>query len=147
MLKRISRRVTQEHNTGCGLACIATLADKTYHSVLIKAKEVLPAGFGLRRNFRTQDTHLRALGKEYRFCIGRPVRFRGQERDYFWSLEAFVELMQRKVPDCHAVVAVNPQRGGERWHWVVWDCKRSSILDPKIPPYKWLRPLYYLRVS
>ena len=140
-------RVKQEDRTGCGLACIAMLAGKRYATVRAKAmtiREDLGEGcFGKRRNFKLWSRDLKKLAKEFEFCLGRKARFRDPTP---MSLDNFTSFMNDLKLGCDAVLAVNPQKIGE-WHWVVWDCERGRVLDPKEPPCRLrIRPWYYLPV-
>ena len=56
------RRVEQEHNSGCGLACIAMLPGETYEEVLNRAMDKFNhEHFGQDDCFRTHPYHLREL--------------------------------------------------------------------------------------
>ena len=130
--------VKQEDKKGCGLACIAMLAGESYATVRTKAMAIEE-----RRNFKTRPSDLKKLAKEFKFCLGRKVQFRDPKP---MNLENFTKFMNDLELGCDAVLAINLLQDGD-WHWVVWDCERGRVLDPKEPPCRLrIRPWYYLPV-
>ena len=110
------KRVKQDHETGCGIACVATLVGTKYNDVFKKAKHL----FGWNENddgFYTKGKDLRNLLLEFNIKSERGRRI--------GSWKALIE----KCPV--AIVAINPD--GKYWHWVVFvktsdDC---VVLDPR----------------
>lgn len=106
------RLITQEHETSCGVACVAMCTGWSYTQALEHFRDVL--GWGDKKsNFRTQPSHLKRVldqaGMSYRVCKSRS-----------WSdIEGT------------GIVGVNRDQG--EWHWVVAvkDAERFLILDPE----------------
>ncbi len=140
------QRVEQPDGTGCGLACVAMLAGRSYATVKEKAiKLTLYDGFGTKRNYRTLARHLRRLGEAYSLCLGPRVEFARRRRHVRTSLDEFERYMKAREPSAHALVATH--RKEDEWHWVVWDSDRGRLLDPRKPPRtRDIRPWYYIRV-
>lgn len=106
------RRIEQEHENGCGVACVAMLAGVTYRHACIR---MFPDGRGGRCS---GDQIIRmTLKKHYDIRLGKRRRLKD---------ETFNDLQQDGLLEgvCH-------WRGSSRWgHWVVWDAKKKAILDP-----------------
>lgn len=109
------RRVVQQDSTGCGIACVAMLAGKTYVQVRKLALEILSLEEG--DPFYTGTKDLVSLGERYNLKIG--VR-----RRKFKAFEA--------LPD-KAILAINYKQNTDTWHWVVFHrtAKEPYVLDPK----------------
>lgn len=109
------RRVKQEDPTGCGLACIAMLADSTYAHVKNLAIEQL--GFDNSGTLYTGTKHLRDLANNFKIGLGKKRR----------KFKAFNDL-----PEI-AILAINYKEESNTWHWVVY--RRTSndefVYDPK----------------
>lgn len=104
--------VRQEHDTGCGIACVAMCAGWSYPEAFKKFKEILRWG-DRKRDFYTQPSHLEAvLDREKITYLSNRSRDWGQ-------IEGT------------AIVGVNRDNG--YWHWVVVvkDDQRFFILDPE----------------
>jgi ABC-type bacteriocin/lantibiotic exporter with double-glycine peptidase domain len=110
------RRIKQKDKTGCGIACIAMLADRRYEEIRKIALSDLD--FERRGDFYTRARHLRKLGKSVGVVIQdeRPRKFKG------WD----------DLPD-KAIIAINPKDNCQTWHWVVFVREDGSdfVLDPK----------------
>lgn len=107
--------VVQEDTTGCGIACAAMLAGKTYHAAKKRAK-----GLGLFPDDRTLYSDicdLRPLLESYNIRLGKKVPFRN------W----------KEVPS-PAIVAIKYRDGvdASSWHFAVFHEGDSgpSVLDP-----------------
>lgn len=108
------RRVVQKDATGCGLACIAMLAERKYEEVKSLAMEEL--NFEIDGYFYTQTKHLVALGNKFNIKIGKRRRkFKGY----------------KFLPD-KAILAINYDKEFNSWHWVVYHRSASGdyVLDP-----------------
>lgn len=108
------RRVKQKDSNGCGLACIAMLANKTYKEVRKIAVTKVGLGDG---GFYTGTKELRALSDHYGIVLGK-------RRRPFKSFAALPET---------AILAINYKKAEDRWHWVVYrrSPKDEFIYDPK----------------
>lgn len=111
----IMERILQEDASGCGIACIAMLADRPYQKVRQLAVDHL--GYHkTSKEFYTGTRELKQLGKLLNLKIGyRCIPF----RDY------------SKVPGL-AILAVNFSENTGLWHWVVFrrDQDGPYVLDP-----------------
>ncbi|NRB38353.1 MAG: hypothetical protein HRU20_07770 [Pseudomonadales bacterium] len=110
------KRVVQQDDTGCGLACVAMLAGKSYRSV----KKVAIDKYDLEcdGHLYTGTTALVNLGREYGVDIGvKRRKFKGFEN----------------LPD-RAILAINYREKDGNWHWVVFQRKNGQefVLDPKV---------------
>ncbi|SNB45245.1 cysteine peptidase family C39 domain-containing protein [Geobacter sp. DSM 9736] len=109
------RVVVQEDATGCGIACAAMLAGKTYHAAKRRAKEL--SLFSDDRNLSSDISDLRPLLESYNIRIGRKTSFRN------WN----------EVPS-PSILAVKHKAGAESecWHWTVFHRRENGpvILDP-----------------
>jgi len=108
------RKIKQGDPTGCGLSCIAMLANTNYKKVKdIAIKEL---GFDDSRKFYTDTKDLRDLGNHFNIKIGK-------RRRPFKSFDA--------LPDT-AILAINYKEKLDEWHWVVY--RRTSndefVYDP-----------------
>ncbi|WP_181418776.1 cysteine peptidase family C39 domain-containing protein [Aquipseudomonas alcaligenes] len=109
------QRVTQIDSTGCGLACVAMLAQTNYKTVkarAIKSKILNPSG-----PFYTSSKDLRELLSEFKIKTrtGRAIKK--------WE----------SLPN-RAIAGINYKEKTKTWHWVVFirkDCGESYVLDPK----------------
>lgn len=108
------QRVIQEDRTGCGFACVATIADTTYSRV--KRMACLEFGWESRKVFYTGYHHLNRL-LESLGCTTE--RGRGIKK---WE----------SLPDL-AIVAINPDETERNWHWVVFAREGGSsfVIDPR----------------
>jgi len=103
------RRVFQDDENGCGVACVAMIAGITYDD----ARRII---FKHRRGTYTNTTDLRRALKRLH------VRIAGR-------MTPLGTLDYRRLRE-QAILKVNLYRGGT-WHWVVWDPRRKIILDPQ----------------
>lgn len=119
------RLIKQFDDDGCGLACTAMAAGTTYRAVRNFA---FPDGevesTSTRRLREIMEAHGVKLGK-------RLVPFRGKHPSDLGF---------------NALLKVNVRRNGSEWHWVLWDCERKKVLDPRRPPYKRLRYTSYVQI-
>ncbi len=109
------RRVKQGDPTGCGLACIAMLANSDYNSVRKLALEQL--GFDDSGSFYTGTKHLRDLANSFNIELGKKRR----------QFKSFGEL-----PEI-AILAINYKEELDTWHWVVYRRTKNDefVYDPK----------------
>ena len=116
MPKTMRKVVMQEDATGCGIACAAMLAGKTYHAVKKQAKEL--GLFADDLTLYSDIYHLRPLLASYNIRIGRNEPFRN------W----------KDVPS-PAILAINyrPDPDSPSWHWAVFRQDESGpvVLDPR----------------
>jgi ABC-type bacteriocin/lantibiotic exporter with double-glycine peptidase domain len=110
------KRVIQEDEAGCGIACVAMVTEKTY----LQAKR-----FFLERIFLPTDR--------------KPYTRHYQLRRALWKLGIATEkrpFRRWRSIDTNAIVPINRRQDGG-WHWVVFirEGNRPYILDPA--PEKW----------
>jgi len=122
------RRIIQEDEAGCGVACVAIFAQVGYDD----ARKVM---FGRRSGSYTSTGDIRwALGRFGFKPARRLVRF-GKKRHY-------TDLRE------DAVLKLKARAHGEReWHWVVWDARRRKLIDPAKFPHKRFRITSFLAVN
>ena len=107
------KRILQENPSGCGLACVAMLANKSYKEVREKARSL---GFDSDRCLRTSAGELRSLLKECGISASKHlISFRN------WD----------QLPDI-CILAINYNKSTEIWHWVVFASTNGSkyVFDP-----------------
>lgn len=109
------KRVVQEDATGCGIACIAMLANINYQSAKDTAIETL--NFKYEGAFYTTASDLKKLGSIYNLKIGGRRR-RFKEINLLPSL---------------CILAINYSENEDTWHWVVYSRSNTEefVLDPK----------------
>lgn len=109
----LMRRIKQLDSTGCGIACVAMIAGRTYSQVRKIAVEM-----GYQRSDLTLYTHakqLRALLDHFGVRTERARMARHWE-----SLSAT------------GIAAVNRRESDGRWHWVVYQHgRRPYAIDPR----------------
>lgn len=110
------KRIKQGDRTGCGIACIAMLAERRYEE--IRKIAVSDPGFERQGDFYTRARNLRKLGESVGVVIQaeRPMKFK------CWD----------GLPD-KAIIAINPKNNCQTWHWVVFVRENGLdfVLDPK----------------
>jgi ABC-type bacteriocin/lantibiotic exporter with double-glycine peptidase domain len=108
------KRVRQDHRTGCGIACIAIISEKTYQEAMVIAKDVLDWS-NSKRSFYTQSDDLKKILKSMGFFSQRNRAIRK------WS----------SMPNL-AIAAINYNQSTGHWHWVVFcrDHEGEYVLDP-----------------
>lgn len=114
------KRVKQKDRTGCGIACVAMLANKTYSQVKKKMKS-LDCFKGHRKNvFLTDYPDLKKALKAYKIKSSKVCNKKS------WK-------STRK----NAIVAINYNKKRDEWHWVVYDKKKECVIDPRTKkPYR-----------
>ena len=119
------RRVRQLTEMGCGVACVAMVAEVDYFTAYA-------AIFGLSepKDHSTEAADLR----------------RGLRRLGIRAAARLIPLAGWRCSELEttAIVKVNPTQDG--WHWVVWDAERQCIIDPMTRPYRRHRAISYLRI-
>ena len=114
---RTIRPVIQEDTTGCGLACIATLAGKRYQQVKQVAGQL---------GINVQDTQLWSDTKYVRRLL---THFGISASPYTNPFKSWDTL------PTHALLAIkwHKSHNGASWHWVVFwrGSKGPVVLDPK----------------
>ena len=118
------KRIIQKDELGCGVACVAMLAGRTYAAV---RREMLLDGEVNATSASTLRKHLKRLGCE----VGarRLLKMPG----HYSALR------------CDAILRVWPHVDGLH-HWVVWDKRRELVLDPAETPYVNFKATHYLPV-
>lgn len=110
------KRIVQNDPTGCGIACVAMLSEKSYQKV--KSELLESSKFSKKRTFYTDDNDLRKLSSKFGISLGRLRQFRT------WS----------EIPD-KSIVAINYKKNDEdpEWHWVVFRRINNEefVFDPK----------------
>jgi hypothetical protein len=103
------RLVLQNGEDGCGIACVAMLANTTYR----KARDKLPDYW---EPVGTTKKQLRyGLQRYYGIKTSKPKPIRGKDYRKF-KFDAVL----------HGCL-------GDERHWTVWDSKRKKLLDPYWP--------------
>lgn len=130
--------VLQQHETGCGLACLAMLAGQDYRSMYRRFAPKIRALYG-DRLLAIDDETMREFCDEIGVAMGKDTDFSD------WN-----QLRNRRHS---ALVAINPERLLDRsrsWHWVVYDGDRDLVLDPyrgiaqhERRDYDQMRPYFY----
>ena len=108
------RRIIQEHRTGCGIACVATITNHTYSDVMRKALQVYKWDKS-RKTFYTTSSQLRSLLFDFGIVAYRCRSVRK------WS----------SISDL-AIVGINYKPTSKTWHWVVFrrEAGVEQVLDP-----------------
>lgn len=107
------RRVEQKEKFGCGVACVAMLAGLSYSQARQHAPEITKDGL---------DTdEIRLLARKVGVSLDR-------------RLQSFFGRKPHDVLNQDAMLMVNNLRlrHGIVGHWVVWDARRRTVLDPEI---------------
>jgi ABC-type bacteriocin/lantibiotic exporter with double-glycine peptidase domain len=108
------KKVVQRDPTGCGLACVASIANTSYESV----KRIACHTFNWHERgvFYTYASHLAKLLAQYGCGAGQARAVRRWE-----SLPVL------------AIIAVNPDKTNFRWHWVVYvrNADEEYVVDPR----------------
>lgn len=99
--------VRQLDNTGCGIACVASISHITY----LEAKKLID--FGRRRKSYTKIHDLRSALKQLNFKL---TKINHTKR---WS-----KIRQ------NAIVGID--KSGRHWHWVVYDAEKNIVYDPAV---------------
>ena len=109
------RRVKQGDPTGCGLACIAMLANTNYEEV--KEVAIKKLGFNKSGTFYTGTRHLRELAGHFKIELGKKRR----------KFKRFEELPETTI------LAINYNKKSDTWHWVVYRREPNDefVYDPK----------------
>lgn len=127
-------RLLSQSPTGCGISCIAMVANKN-------RKEVTDLYYKIRNKSRPQNTHctnfveLQKLAIECGISLSRKKKFKS------WD----------SLPD-RAILSIN-YHGPRRWHWVVFvrTSRSEYILDSGIYKkrvnFDKIRPRWYMEVS
>lgn len=94
------KRILQLDGTGCGIACVASLAGRSYTEVKKEgiAREILDKG----GPYYTECRHLRQLLQAFGF-----KSWRGRYVSKWTSITGL------------AIVGINPRKSGN-WHWVLY---------------------------
>lgn len=131
------KRVKQGNASGCGLACVAMLANKKYEEIRELAKEIL--NFNNDHDLYTDTTHLRKLLLSFGIVTSsKKVPFTE------WG----------KLPK-KAILGINHDMKTDKWHWVVYqrDDRGASVLDPKVTiktdrrtDFSRMRPKWYISI-
>lgn len=102
------KRVEQKRGTDCGVACVAMIAGITYET----AEEAM----GLAVHSRTEVRDLRKALEKFGYNLG------------YRSIPATSEKLRCLHFDC--ILKTKPGPKSRNWHWMVWDSRTQSILDP-----------------
>jgi ABC-type bacteriocin/lantibiotic exporter with double-glycine peptidase domain len=121
------KHVTQENDSGCGVACVAMLANKYYWEARLKI-----LGRSDKAKHRTSVKEIRDGLKEYGLKMGKRHTFKKET----WTSET----QKRKF---RAILVIRPRKSTPNWHWVVWDGDR--VLDPLLKGDRYENALSYCR--
>ena len=115
--------IEQEHNTSCGIACVAMLTDRKYHYVKNLA-EKNECHFQTPKNtLYTSSAHLIRL-----FNLSKKTKkisITSSRRKKFKSVE--------ELPD-RAILSLPIAKEPKKWHWVVFERSgggKVCLYDPK----------------
>ena len=110
------KRITQDDSTGCGLACVATLARTSYQKIKAQAYEILSGWPNAPRSLYTDILHIKALLNANDIAHGN---YRHEKN---WA----------KVKTNIAIAAINLNERNN-WHWIVYyrDGDDAYLLDPR----------------
>ena len=110
------KRVVQVDDKGCGIACIAMLADISY-------KKVRKRIFGKRRVVPTNTKAIRKALRKFGITSSKKL-IRSTRAQHYTNLQQDA-LLRVKLP----------KRDAPNWHWIVWDARRQRFFDPGEDPY------------
>ncbi len=108
--------VIQEEETGCGLACVAMLADKSYAQIKTFANSL--GIYAEDKNLWYHTDYVRQLLKEYNlYCSEKELPF------ISWNQLPNLALLATKY---------HYEEGKPFWHWCVFvrENNQSLVLDP-----------------
>ena len=108
------KHVTQEDDTGCGIACLAMLTRKTYNEIktIIIEKKFKKS----EKNLRTNYSEIIRIGLEFNLNLNKRKKFNK------WS----------EIPST-SIVSTDFSLAKRNWHWVVFVKevnKKPYLLDP-----------------
>jgi hypothetical protein len=112
------RRVVQEDDTGCGVACVAMLGKVDYQD----ARKAMFA----RKGGYTGTTKLRKGLAKFGLDCAELIQFRRNSK--FSSHES--------LPFDAILKLIAPSHKPGYCHWVVWDSRLGRIQDPQSPRFK-----------
>lgn len=110
------KRVVQVDDEGCGIACVAMLADTSY-------KKVRNRIFGKRCVVPTDTKSIRKALRKFGIASAKNL-IRSTRAQHYTNLQQDA-LLRVKLP----------KRDAPNWHWIVWDARRQRFLDPDADPY------------
>jgi hypothetical protein len=118
--------IKQCDKLGCGLACAAMAAGRTY-------REIRSFAFPDGEVVYTSMKQLREIMEAHGVSLS----------------ERLIPFQSRRPTDLEfdALLKVNTRQNGRFWHWVIWDYGQQKILDPRKPPYKRLRFVSFAKLS
>jgi ABC-type bacteriocin/lantibiotic exporter with double-glycine peptidase domain len=132
--------IVQEDSTGCGIACAAMLAGKSYMAAKKRAKSL--GIFVEDENLYSDTLHLKQLLKSYNITIGKKkIPFKD------WELLPLVAILAIKYKE---------NQSPPTWHWVVYQNldKGPVVLDPKRElksnlrtDFGRMKPKWYIKVD
>ena len=118
--------VRQQHEEGCGIACVAMLCGMSYRSVYRAARDkfygIDAATDSKPRNFNTTGLN---VGELHELLDGFGIRSMN-------SLSSLAGSSPEKALLGQTVILAVDRRQDGGHHWVVWNAHR--ILDPNKPP-------------
>lgn len=118
------KRVIQENENGCGIACVAMLADLRYWEARNKV-----FGSADKANHITKVHDIRKGLRKCGLILDRRRAAREWKKETARVFKALLEI--------------KPHKTSNYWHWVVWDGHR--VLDPSPNSDRYKRPLQYCR--
>jgi hypothetical protein len=122
------RRIIQCDKEGCGIACVAMLADVTYEDA---RRKIFGKGPVTPTKTKAMQEALRKFGVSSAKKLIRSTKTRH-----------YTELTQ------DALLKVKlPKRDAPDWHWIVWDAGCKKFHDPDPDPYAKPRVVSFLTVK
>jgi ABC-type bacteriocin/lantibiotic exporter with double-glycine peptidase domain len=108
--------IIQKDKTGCGVACVAMIAGKTYEEVKLKANSL--GIFTEDKKLWSETTYVRKLLKEYQISFSKT-----EEPFSEWAALPDIALLSIKYRIEH---------GKPFWHWTVFERKNGNdiVRDP-----------------
>ena len=101
------RRVYQSGGEGCGIACVAMLAETTYAAAKLRVP-----------HWEERGTYSHELRKQLEYYEIQTEPRKPIRRLNYQSF-GFNAVLHGKL--------------GPEWHWAVWDAERGKLLDPYKP--------------
>lgn len=108
------RKVKQKNRTGCGIASVAMVANKTYSQVKKKMKSLGCFKENRKNMFLTDYPDLKKVLKAYKIKSSK-----------IYNKKSWNSIRK------NAIVAINYNKKRDEWHWVIYDEKKECVIDPR----------------
>jgi predicted double-glycine peptidase len=114
------KRITQEDKYGCGIACVAMVADCGYRAV---KRQRQFRGLDLDKRGTFPKQLIDALNDRGVRTSGRFKKLEGRNKKAFLRRNKKNAIVRALYPGLKS-----------RWHWIVWDADRKRWIDPECDP-------------